>query len=220
MQSRGQEFLNTRLDGQIPPSDIKMLLGELDKPKSFITSALDVIFKRNATTEDSMNLISSIGADFLWPDTKYSLLDHDYLNEQDRANPDTMANIKAMQDTDKKLRFVLEYKDDSLLGYWQPDPSTALDKCILFWLNTEGQYDIAEGSSAAETLAYRALLDGNKNLYEEVLRTFKQFGITILQRDEETIFAEMNERQKKLDHTPEQYRFHRYENYRSKAYRS
>jgi len=216
MQQRIQEFVNARFGDQVLPSDLKKLLEGLGKPQSLFAAALGAILKRNASVKDKVNLTSSVGAEFLWPDKTYALLDHDYLNDQDYANSDTMANVRAMRDTGEMLRFVLQYKDGSLLGYWQPDLSAALDSCVLFWLDTEGQYVIAEGCTVVETLAYRALLDGNTDLYQEVLRTFKQLGIAVLRRDEETIFAEMDDRKRGLDQTPEQYHLLRYEHYRGK----
>lgn len=110
---RVEAFIRLRLDGQTLPLDLSAVLSSISGDPDFELS--------------NGNPLTNIRAEFLWVDSTYPLLDHDYLNDQDRADPDIMANLQAMQDTDKKLKFVIQCEDTSLLGYWQPDASVPLE---------------------------------------------------------------------------------------------
>ncbi|WP_143026777.1 hypothetical protein [Celeribacter baekdonensis] len=196
-----KKFIDSRLDGQDLPKDLSTLLAVVAGDPEF--------------EEDGNNPLNIIWAELLWTDRKYPLLDHDYINDVDRANPDIMANVRAMQDTDKKLKFVIQCEDTSLIGYWQPDPETPLEQCALFWLNTEGQYYLTEGKTLSETLAYRALVDGDEDAFRSLLDAFERLGIPVPEADETSIFADMEFRATKVGETPENFRNQRYEYYRS-----
>lgn len=178
MEDLVKAFIETRLDGQAIPNDLGALLAAISNNPGFEAS------------DD--NPLSKIWAEFLWTGKTYPLLDHDYLNDQDRADPDIMANVRAMQDTDKKLKFVIQCEDTSLLGYWQPDPGIPIEQCALFWLDTEGQYHLTEGKTLAETLAYRALVDGESDTYRSLKEAFARLGVNVPEADVDSIFADMD----------------------------
>jgi hypothetical protein len=196
-----ENFIHTRLGTQDVPHDLRGLLSAI---------AGDPGFEKSAN-----NPLGIIGAEILWAEATYPLLDHTYINDVDRADPEVMANVKAMQDNDKKLKFVMQCDDTSLLGYWQPDPDTPLDQCALFWLDTEGQYSLAEGETFSESLAYRALVDGDEDTYRSLRDLFHRLGVTIRETDEARIFAGMDARAMKIAPTPESFRSERYEYYLS-----
>ena len=177
---RVEAFVRLRLGAQTLPLDLCAVLSSISSNPDFELS-------------DS-NPLTKIGAEFLWVDNTYPLLDHDYLNDQDLADLDIMANVQAMQDTDKKLKFVIQCEDTSLLGYWQPDASVPLEACALFWLDTEGQYYLTEGKTLSETLAYRALVDGDEDTYRSLSDAFERLGINVPDATEDGIFAEMDAR--------------------------
>ncbi|WP_298293708.1 hypothetical protein [uncultured Litoreibacter sp.] len=196
-----EKFIDERLGGQNVPNDLDALLR---------ATANDPGFEKSVN-----NPLKEIGAEILWADGKYPLLDHDYLNEVDRADPDIMANVKAMQDTDKKLKFVVQCEDTSLIGYWQQDADTRLDQCALFWLDTEGQYYLTEGRTLSEAFTYRALVDDDKNTFRSLRAAFERLGVSIRETDESQIFADMDARAAELGETPENFRNERYEYYKS-----
>ena len=200
MERAIQSFVSGRLAGETAPPDLDILLKAFSARQNFAQS-----------TE---NPLTHAATELMWTDRTYSLLDHDYLNETDRENPDIMANVKAMQDTAEKLKFVAQSEDDFLLGYWQERPETPLAACSLFWLDSEGQYSIAEGKSLAETLAYRALVDGDEELCGVVTQTFEQLGIIIPVAKEDLILSEMDTRSSAIAQTPQDYRGLRYKHYR------
>ncbi len=190
-----------RLGGQDIPDDLKALLNAYSCDPDFEGSDL--------------NPLNVIWAELLWADKKHPLLDHDYLNEQDRKNADIMANVQAMKDTEKKLRFVIQLEDTSLLGYWQPDPEVPLNKCPLFWLDTEGEYSLADGKSLSETLSHRLLEDGDEDSFQSLLDAFGQLGVFVQKADREQILADKHARAAEIDENPEEFRNQRYEHYRS-----
>ena len=196
---RVKKFTESRLGGQDAPKDLAILLAAIAGDPEF--------------EESDNNPLKIIGAEVLWTDRKYPLLDHNYINDVDRANPSIMANIKAMQDTAKKLKFVIECEDTSLIGYWQPDPEIPLEQCALFWLDTEGQYYLAEGKTLSESFAYRAFVDGNEDTYRSLQNAFERLGLPVPKTDETSIFADMDSRAAMISETPKKFRNQRYEYY-------
>lgn len=196
-----RDFVEHRLGGQNVPTDLAILLAKIVSEAGFQNSA--------------WNPLHQVGGELLWTDKQFPLLDHDYINDEDRADPATMANVRAMQDTDKMLKFVIQVEDTSLLGYWQPDPKIPLEKCPLYWLDTEGQYQLAEGKSLAETLVYRATTDGDDDTARSLIDAFARLGVIVSPADEASIFGDMDCREASLNSGPEAYRALRYDYYRS-----
>ena len=183
-----------------------------------IPADLDVLLRatkeRHDFFESNQNPLFHFGADLLWAEQTYPLLDHTYLNDLDRADLNIMANVAAMQDTGRKLKFFLQKDDDSLLGYWQPDENVPLNKCDLFWLDTEGQYSIAEGDSFATTLAYNAQVNNDLSKLEAISQAFATLGVEIPQIDQDEIFSQMNKRSSAVSESPQAFRKKRYEQYK------
>ena len=200
-KDRVRKFTESRLGGQDTPKDLGILLAAIADDPEF--------------EETGKNPLKIIGAELLWTDRKYPLLDHNYINDADRADPSIMANAKAMEDTAKKMKFVIECEDSSLIGYWQPDPETPLEQCALFWLDTEGQYYLAEGKTLSESLTYRALVDGNEDTYRSLRNEFKRLGTSVPKADKTSIFADMDSRAATIGDAPGKFRDQRYEHYRS-----
>lgn len=201
MSEKVNKFVASRLSGQVVPSDLGAILTAIGDDPDF--------------EESDENPLKIVWAEPLWTNREYPLLDHNYLNDQDRADPDIMANVKAMQDTEKKLKFVVQCADQSLIGYWQPDQKTPLEKCALFWLDTEGQYELTEGKTLSETLAYRALIDGDQDEYRSLIEAFSRLGIPVPETDESAVFDAMDTRSAEIKQTPQRFRNQRYEHYRS-----
>lgn len=207
-----RQLLTERLGDQPIPYDLEQLLHAYEaaqKPKGFFAQLKATV----SGTNRRVNPLRHINATLLWPGQTYPLLDHSYLNDVDHANAETMANVAAMRDTAENLKFILQIRDTSLLGYWQPDPSVPLADCPLFWLDTEGQYYIAEGETLAETLAYRAITDDKTGDYQTLLVAYRGLGVTIKTSEKEAIFDAMDARKKTVLPTPQQYRFQRYEHH-------
>jgi len=197
MKKAIHEFIQMRLGGEVVPPDLEILLTAFSERRDF--------------AENKENPLACVGAELMWMAGTYPLLDHNYLSERDWADADIMANVRAMQDTDKKLKFVLQHEDTSLLGYWQPSPELPLNCCALFWLDTEGQYRIAEGNTLAETLAYRALAEGDEDACFAVTQVYEQLGISIPKIEDDILFDGMEAREAAVSETPQDYRSLRFE---------
>jgi len=197
-----QGFVRLRLDGASVPADLQALLSACGERPDFATNA--------------DNPLAHLGADLLWAGKSHSLLDHDYLNDLDKADPDIMANVAAMRDTAENLKFVLAGEDDALLGYWVTNADTPLDQCALFWLTSEGQYEIAEGPTLASTLAYRAMISGDGERCNQIRQAFAKLGVLIPEvKNDDDVFAGMDARQSQAGQTPQDYRDQRVRHHRS-----
>ncbi len=71
--------------------------------------------------------------------------DTSYLNADDRANPDTMANVEAMAETNKLIAW-FGRDMEGFVGLWRGTDQVALAKAPIVRLNTEGQYELVASS--------------------------------------------------------------------------
>lgn len=156
--------------------------------------------------------LSLCEAQLLGPSVTHLLISHDYLNDQDKANPDIMDNVNAMNDTAEHMVFAMA-TIEGVLGYWLKDNP---DTPQIFMLDTEGQYQIASGDSLTECLCYDLILGHDKPAFDEAVRAFHRYGIHIEAKTQEEIFAGMDAREAATVQTPQQFRSERYNFYRQK----
>lgn len=67
-------------------------------------------------------------------------LDTSYLQESDLADPEILANIRAIADVCKFIDFVAEDEDSNYYGYWRGPAHVALSKAPIVCLDNEGQF--------------------------------------------------------------------------------
>lgn len=67
--------------------------------------------------------------------------DTSYLNDDDRANPDIMSNVEAMEQTNALIAWFAR-DQEGFVGLWRGPEGTALDQAPVVRLDTEGQYEI------------------------------------------------------------------------------
>ena len=142
----------------------------------------------------------------------HSLISHDYLNERDRANNDTMCNVTAMNDTAQKLIFIA-IQEEGVVGYWLGDMATSSGP-YLYMLDTEGQYRICEGKGLVETICYQALLYDDHDRFKLLQASFMNIGIAVEEKSKDQIFGGMDKRQKETKLSPQKFRSQRYEFYK------
>ena len=203
MSGAVEDFVRVRLGGAGPPPDLAALLRAVAGQPGF--------------AEAAENPLLVTGASLLWPGDATPSLDHDYLTDADRADADVMANVAAMRETAGRLRFVLQEEDGALLGYWQADAALPLTDCALFRLDTESQYEAAEGATLAETLAYHAFLTGGEEASAAVIAAFAALGVAIPPKDEDAIDRATERRAAAIAETPQDFRERRYRHYRKAA---
>jgi hypothetical protein len=143
---RTANFLQVILKNQPMPDDLQKLW---NMP---IFRAPDADF--------SADPLAALGVKIIEPDRMACLLDHSYLNDTDRANPDMMMNIEAINEVFKLATFVVELEDDDILGYWHGSENTSIDQAPIIKFDNEGQFSVCRGNNLteaiiAETMSYQ-----------------------------------------------------------------
>ncbi|EOZ9389000.1 hypothetical protein [Enterobacter cancerogenus] len=104
--------------------DINLLRDNMDNLKELI-DYLDIEFVDNP----------------LWREPS----DFSYLNERDLADPDILANVKAMKETNDLISWI--GRDfEGYVGLWRGPENTTLSQAPIVRLDTEGQYSIVATS--------------------------------------------------------------------------
>jgi len=128
-----------------------------------------------------------VGGRLLNSQSDHPLLSHDYINELDRENSDIMANVEAMIETAEHFFFVSEFQG-GVLGYWQCPLRGWLS---LWFLDTEGQYEVASGNNFPETYLNEAILNDDVRA-KQLLEIFGAAGVSLPSSSKEDIFANMD----------------------------
>ena len=144
-------FSRNRLNGEPIPSDLAKLLNHRDAWMEL--------------TEFELN----------WDEDWAPWLDTSYLNEADRANPDIMANVRAIADVCKLIAFVASNDESEYLGYWRGPDSCAIANSPLVILDNEGQFSSA-GPTFAEACLSR-LTDEDR--FQETREWLGSIGIKV-----------------------------------------
>ena len=71
--------------------------------------------------------------------------DKSYLSEADYQNPDIAANVKAIDDTFRFIRFVALADSGEYIGYWCGPERRPAAKSPLVYYNSEGQFRLCGG---------------------------------------------------------------------------
>lgn len=69
--------------------------------------------------------------------------DTSYLSDFDRENPDIMANVEAMAETNALITWFGREDEQDAVGLWCGPEGTPLDRAPVVVLDTEGQYYLA-----------------------------------------------------------------------------
>lgn len=108
----------------------------------------------------------------------HDLLDHSYLNEKDRADPDIMANVAAMNSTCEHAAFVAHDDDGNLFGYWFGPENLGIDTAPIVKLDTEGQFSLLSGRTLSEALLGEHVFEDSER-FAQLKETFARAGIPI-----------------------------------------
>lgn len=102
------EYSRQRLGGREVPADLRTLL----------------VLQWERGTADPLG---AMGVTLLEVGETHDAFDHSYLNDKDRANPDIMANVAAMQNTCEHAVFVARNQDAAIIGYWVGPENVGID---------------------------------------------------------------------------------------------
>jgi hypothetical protein len=161
--SKLAEYSRQRLGGRKLPDDLRTLL---------------VLQWQRGVTAAGADPLDEMGVVLLEAGETHALLDHSYLNDKDRANPDTMANVAAMMSTCEHAAFVARDDDDRIIGYWFGPENVGIDAAPILRLDTEGQFALLEGGTLSEALLGSHVFDDAER-FTQLKEEFAKAGIAI-----------------------------------------
>lgn len=107
--------------------------------------------------------------------------DTSYLNETARADPDTMANVEAMDATNKLIAWFGRDQEGGFVGFWRGPENTPLERAPVVRLDNEGQYDLV----AATVPDYIAVADMEEDRFDDARAALLAVGFEVAtSRDE------------------------------------
>ena len=163
MQKRLKDFSAHFLKSQAIPQDLQqMLLMQWTRVKS---------------EEDYADPLEALRGRFFDIGDSHPLLDNSYLNENDRANPDIMANVRAIGDIVGMSSFIGEDDDGGVFGYWHGPEQIDAGKAALIRLDTEGQFSLYQGHTLADALVSSWIFDEDD--FKQIKTWLANFDITI-----------------------------------------
>jgi len=139
----------------------------------------------------------------------HPLISHDYINDRDRGNLQTMANVQAMNEISNNMG-VIAYGNsgpEGVIGYWPMDSSD----CSLFSLDTEGQYHLCLGKTYLETVYFEAVVNDYDKGKAECIELFTELQIPFqIDITADDIWKQVELRKAALDNHPQKERDKRY----------
>jgi hypothetical protein len=141
-----EAFSARRLGGEPVPEDVKILLGH------------------------ARELAERSGVELNWEAESAPWLDTSYLTEEDRRNPDIMANVRAIADVCRYVAFIATCDDDEYLGYWRGPGLAPVAGAPLVVLDNEGQFGVC-GSTFTEAVLNRSQGEEHFNELRDWLRS-------------------------------------------------
>ncbi len=126
--SNPDAFSAQRLGGEPVPEDVKALLAHADE------------------------LLERTGIELNWQKNWAPWSDTSYLSAADRANPDMMANVRAIAEVCGLIAFVAAHEDGEYFGYWRGPSRRPIADSPLVRLDNEGQFYLCGGSTFAEAV--------------------------------------------------------------------
>jgi hypothetical protein len=159
-----EHFATDILKGQPAPDDLQKL---------FLMQAARV-----ANDDDYSDPLESIHAYLIMPGEELGLLTHSYLNDDDKANHDIMANVRAIDIVFTYITFVVKTDDSDLIGYWHGPENTPIESAPIVKYDTEGQFSLLLGTHLTEALLGEHVFDDDEE-FARLREWFLQNGIII-----------------------------------------
>jgi hypothetical protein len=129
--------------------------------------------------ENYVDPLEAVHFRFLSDGRQSIVFDKSYLSEEDRANPDIMANVAAIDDVLGHILVVGEYDDYGAYGYWLGPESRPIESAPIVRLDTEGQFELRRGRTLAEALLLDYGSYDNDEEFIDLRDWFNDFGVNI-----------------------------------------
>jgi hypothetical protein len=140
------------LKGQRAPDDLRVLL--------------KLQLERVPNDEYYSDPLEELGCKILMPGEIHSLLSHDYLNDEDRANPNIMSNVVAIDAVIARCSFVAVTDDSDVVGYWHGPQALTIERAPIVKFDTEGQFSLLHGRHLTEALVGDRVFDDDEAFAE------------------------------------------------------
>jgi hypothetical protein len=158
------QFEQAVLKGKTAPADLRVLL--------------TLQTERAVNPDHYADAMEELGVRVLAPGETHALLAHDYLNDDDRANPDIMCNVEAIDAVAALCSFVVVTDDSDVVGYWHGPEQLDIAVAPIVKLDTEGQFSLLGGRHLTEALVGDRVFDDDA-AFAEYREGFAQHGIKI-----------------------------------------
>ena len=131
-------------------------------------------------------ILEEMESRFFEEDEDINLVTHSYLNKEDKKNKEIMANVSAINEIFQYVSFVMETTNGDIVGYWHGPEADKITESPIVLYNTEGQFNILNGSNLSEALVGNYLFDEDEEFLEFQER-FKDCGINIVSKWDDLI---------------------------------
>lgn len=148
-----EAFSQNRLGGEPIPVDVQLLLAHID------------------------GFAARTGVELNGQEGWAPWLDTSYLSQENKANPDIMANVRLMADVCGMIAFIAAHEDGEYYGYWQGPDKQSIATAPLIRLDNEGQFGFCCGTSFVEGILSRLTYDEAQ--FTELRNWFRSIGITV-----------------------------------------
>jgi hypothetical protein len=132
--------LAERLRGRPVPDDLRRLVA--------------IQAERPAGARRSQDPLLHTGIAIFEPGQSLPLLDHSYLNDNDRADPDIMANVAAIDTVLPHAAWIGTLGGEDVVGYWLHPDEPVGEPPLVVTFSSEGEFDIQPGESLVEAAIY------------------------------------------------------------------
>lgn len=114
----------------------------------------------------------------LGDDEQPAVLDDSYLSDEERANPDIAANVRATDETAALITWVAEDDDEGrAYGYWRGPGDLPLAEAPVVMLDNEGQFTLLAGSLAEALCSEYGQWDDEG--YDGLAARCREHGVTV-----------------------------------------
>lgn len=159
-------FSRERLGGRPVPEDVRVLA--------------------TAQWEGRGHPFEQFGITVLEPGAPHPLTDHSYLSEEERADPDIMANCAASEQMAEYLKAVAQDEDGNFYGYWLHPQQRETQPPPVIKVDTELTYSELGGRTFSEACLYDIAFDDDE-LFVTVAAELAQLDIRIPARSREDL---------------------------------
>ena len=122
--------------------------------------------------------LQNLEVQFFAPGQSHPLIDHSYLSAKDRADPDIMANVAAIDEVNAHVGFVAEGLNGAAIGYWFHPDEPAGRPAPVVCLDTEGQFEILDGITFAEAVVGKWVHDDD-DWFGRLADGFEALGVAM-----------------------------------------